>query len=151
MARMYSRKKGKAGSARPNRDESPKWVEYTKDELEELVVKLAKAGQPPSTLGATLRDQYGIPNVKLVSGKRISKILEEKDLKKELPEDLMNLIKKAVDLEKHLKANSKDKSSKRGLQLTESKIRRLIKYYKRTKRIPQDWTYSLKTAKLLVK
>lgn len=148
---MYSRKKGKAGSARPLRKEPPKWVEYKKEEVEELVVKLAKAGEPASSIGMILRDQHGIPSVKLLTGKKVSEILEEKGLGKELPEDLMNLIRKAVDLDRHLKENPKDKSSKRGFQLTEAKIRRLIKYYKRTKRIPEDWTYRIDTAKLLVK
>jgi small subunit ribosomal protein S15 len=148
---MHSRKKGNAGSKRPHRTSPPDWVEYKKKDVEELVVKLARAGQPISTIGMTMRDQNGVPNVKLSTGKRISKILEENKLKKEIPEDLINLIIRAVALDKHLKANPKDASSKRGLQLTESKIRRLIKYYKRTKRLPEDWKYNIKMAKLLVK
>lgn len=148
---MHSRKKGKAGSARPHRTSTPEWVEYKKDEVEELAVKLAKEGQPPTMIGVTMRDQHGIPGIKLITGKRVTQILEKHGLKKDLPEDLMNLIRRAVVIEKHLKANPKDRSSKRGLQLTESKIRRLIKYYKRTKRLPQDWKYSIETAKLLVK
>jgi small subunit ribosomal protein S15 len=148
---MHSRKKGNAGSKRPHRTSPPDWVEYKGKEVEDLVVKLAKAGQPTSTIGMTMRDQNGVPNVKLSTGKRVGKILEKNKLGKELPEDLINLIIRAVALDKHLKANPKDTSSKRGLQLTESKIRRLIKYYKRTKKLPEDWKYNIKMAKLLVK
>src|SRR3989304_6691740 len=151
MARMHSRKKGTAGSARPYRTSPPEWFEYKNEDIEELVVKLGKEGRKPSSIGITLRDQHGVPHVKLVTGKRVEEILEKAGLKKEIPEDIMSLIVKAVSLETHLNANKKDMSSKRGIQLTESKIRRLVKYYKRTNRIPKDWEYSLSSAKLLVK
>ncbi|MFV2041212.1 MAG: 30S ribosomal protein S15 [Candidatus Hydrothermarchaeales archaeon] len=151
MARMHSRKKGKSGSARPHRTESPEWVEFTGEEVEEMVVKLANEGKKPSDIGATMRDQNGVPSVKLTSKKRVTQILAENDLTTDYPEDLLNLITRAVTVDKHMKANPKDQSSKYGLQLIESKIRRLIKYYKAEKRIPADWKYNLKTAKLLVK
>lgn len=148
---MHSRKKGKAGTSRPYRTASPDWVEPKGDEVTEMVVKLAKEGQTPTAIGMTMRDQNGVPNVKLATGKRIKQVMEENEIKTDLPEDLRNLIIRAVALDKHLKANPKDQSSKRGLQLTESKIRRLIKYYKRTKKLAQDWKYNIKNAKLLVK
>ena len=44
----------------------------------------------------------------------------------------------------------KDMTAKRGLILTESKIRRLIKYYHNTGRLPLDWKYTREGAKLLV-
>jgi small subunit ribosomal protein S15 len=148
---MHSRKKGNAGSKRPYRTSPPEWVEYNSEEVKELVLKLANEGQTPSRIGTIMRDQNGVPNVKLSTGKKIAKILEENDIKPDLPEDLINLIIKAVTLDKHLKSNPKDRSSKRGLQLTESKIRRLVKYYQWSNRISGDWKYNIKTAKLLVK
>jgi small subunit ribosomal protein S15 len=148
---MHSRKKGKAGSSKPYRTAAPDWIDLKPGEIEELVVKLGKEEKGPSEIGTTLRDQHGIPDVKLSTGKRITKILEAKNVKKDIPEQLMNLINKAITLDKHLKANPKDVSSKRGLQLTEAKIRRLVKYFKRSKKLPADWKYNLKTAKLLVK
>ena len=68
-----------------------------------------------------------------------------------LEEDLYNLIKRAVNLHKHMDKNKKDSKSKHGLELLESKIRRLGKYYARTGKLPSDWKYSLDKAKLLVK
>lgn len=150
MARMHSRKKGKSASTRPHRTTPPKWVEYSSREIEELVAKLAKKGENPSRIGVILRDQYGIPNTKLTAQKGVRQILEEKGMKKDTPEDLMDLMKKAVELDKHRTANRQDMVSKRGMQLTESKIRRLAKYYKREGRLPEDWKYNLATAKLLV-
>ncbi|MHA1721623.1 MAG: 30S ribosomal protein S15 [Candidatus Baldrarchaeia archaeon] len=151
MARMHARKKGKSSSTRPPRRTSPEWVKYSPQEVEDLVVKLAREGNPPSIIGIILRDQYGIPLVKQIVGKSITKILEENNLSLPLPEDLLNLIRRAVNLRKHLEEHPKDLHSKRGLQLIESKIHRLAKYYKRVKKLPPDWKYDPKKAEILVR
>ena len=59
----------------------------------------------------------------------------------EIPEDLYFLIKKAVAIRKHLERNKKDKDSKFRLILVESKIHRLARYYKRTKKLPPTWKW----------
>lgn len=150
MARMYSRKKGKAGSRRPISRAKRSWIRYKPKEVELLVVKLAKEGKSPSHIGMFLRDTYGIPDVKYLVKKSVLQILREKKLVPEIPEDLTALIKKSIMVRKHIEKNRKDMTAKRGLELTESKIRRLVKYYKRTKKLPQDWTYSPESIKLLV-
>ncbi|MCK5107591.1 MAG: 30S ribosomal protein S15, partial [Nanoarchaeota archaeon] len=68
----------------------------------------------------------------------------------ELPEDLLSLVKKSVALSKHLEENNPDKTAKRGLRLTQSKIGRLVKYYKRTGRLPESWKYDESRFKLMV-
>jgi small subunit ribosomal protein S15 len=141
MARMHSRKRGNAGSKRPVRKKVPSWVRYNAKEVEILITKLAKEEKTPSQIGLILRDRYGVPHIKGVAGKRITKILEEKKLLSKLPEDLLALIKKSIKLRKHIEANHKDESSKRGLTLTESKIKRLVKYYKRSGRLAEDWKF----------
>ena len=141
MARMHSRKRGKAGSKRPVRSSVPSWVRYNAKEAEMLIIKLAKEGKSPSRIGLILKDTYGVPNVKELIGKKVTKILEEKNLLSKLPEDLLALIKKSVGLKKHMEANHHDKFSKRGMQLTESKIKRLVKYYKRTGKLAESWKY----------
>lgn len=151
MARIHARRRGKSGSKKPPRTAPPAWVEYTAEEVEGLVVKLRKEGYSAAMIGTILRDQYGIPSVRLVTGKKITKILEENGLAPEIPEDLMALIRKAVNLRKHLEQHPKDKHSMRGLQLTESKIRRLVKYYRRTGKLPAKWRYDPEQAKLLVR
>ncbi len=150
MARMHSRRKGKAGSKKPIRKTVPSWLRYKPKEVELLVVKLAKEGYAPSKIGLFLRDTYGIPDVKLVTKKKITQILKENNLLPELPEDLTALIKKSIALIKHLEKNHQDKTAKRGLQLTESKIKRLIKYYKKVKKLPADYKYESEKAGLLV-
>ncbi|MGV8161881.1 MAG: 30S ribosomal protein S15 [Candidatus Nanoarchaeia archaeon] len=141
MARMHSRAKGKSGSHKPAKKVTPGWLKYSSKEVELLVVKYAKEEMKASVIGLHLRDQYGIPSVKTVTGKSISQILKEKKLEPELPEDLMALIKKSVLLTKHMTENKKDYSSKRGLFLTNSKIRRFVKHYKATKKLRADWSY----------
>jgi small subunit ribosomal protein S15 len=62
---------------------------------------------------------------------------------------MRNLIQIALSLRKHLETNKKDLHNKRSLHLTESKIRRLAKYYLSRKRLPEGWKYSPKQAKLM--
>ncbi len=141
MARMHSRKKGQSGSKKPLKKEKPTWIRYKPMEIELLIVKLAKEGKTSSEIGIILRDIYGVPDVKLIIGKHISKILDEKKLLKELPEDLIALMKRAIFIKKHLERNHHDMTAKRGLQLTDSKIKRLIKYYKKSGKIHVEWKF----------
>ena len=148
MARMHSRKRGKSSSKKPLEKSKPSWLRYKPKEIEMLVLKLAKEGKQASMIGLVLRDSYGIPDIKLITGKTISKILTEKKLSPKIPEDLMALIKKSISIRKHREENKQDMTSLRGLQLTESKIKRLVKYYKQTKRLPVDWKYDVRSIKL---
>ena len=149
MARMHARRKGQSGSTRPMREKHPEWSALNTREVESRVIELAKAGKTTSEIGSVLRDQYAVPDVKLATGKKISKILEANNIKPEMPEDMRNLIGTALNLRKHLETNKKDLHNKRSLHLTESKIRRLAKYYQNEERIPKDWKYSPKQAKLM--
>ena len=149
MARMHSRDKGKSKSTRPSARDKPSWIRHTSKEVELLIVKLAKEDNKPSEIGLKLRDSYGIPSVKDTLGKGVSKVLKDNDLFGELPEDLLNLIKKSVMLKKHVEENKQDMTAKRGTQLTESKINRLIKYYKKAKVLPNDWKYDESRFKLI--
>lgn len=141
MARMHSRKKGKHGSKKPAKKTVPSWVRYKPKEVELLIAKLAKDGKNSSQIGVLLRDTYGIPSVRALEGKSISDILKEKKLVPEVPEDLSALFRKFASIKKHLDANKHDETAARGLLLTESKIHRLVKYYKRSGRIPETWKF----------
>lgn len=151
MARMHTRKRGKSGSKRPLREGKPDWVTISNEELDELLIKLKKEGLTKSKIGMILRDQYGLPKVKEVRGERISKVLSENGITDKLPEDLASLMKKAINLNKHVTANPKDLKNKRGLSLIEAKIKRLSKYYKRKEKLPANWAYSKTTAEFSIK
>jgi small subunit ribosomal protein S15 len=150
MARMHSRRRGKSGSKKPLK-KSAKWVEYKPHEIEDLVVKNAHAGMTSAAIGLMLRDEYGIPSVRMITGKTVAQIMKEKSVYPKYPEDMFSLIKKAVNLMSHMDKNKKDYTSYRGLELTESKIRRLGKYYIKNGMLPKGWKYDKNHAKLLIR
>ena len=151
MARMHARRKGKSCSKRPLITENPTWVTISATEIEDIIVKMAKDGNVSAKIGLVLKDQYGVPDVKLATGKTITQIMKEKGVAPALPEDLSNLMRRAIDLNVHLKENRGDISNKRGLMLIEARIRRLERYYKRNGVLPKHWQYSLNTAELMLK
>ncbi|WP_224447159.1 30S ribosomal protein S15 [Haloprofundus salilacus] len=134
MARMHTRRRGSSGSDRPVTDESPEWSDVDADDIEQRVVELAEQGHDPSVIGLKLRDEgvkgTPVPNVKLATGKKVTEILEENDASDDLPEDLKNLMQRAVRLRRHVQRNPQDHQNRRALQNTESKIRRLVNYYR---------------------
>lgn len=138
---MHSRKRGKHGSKKPAKKTASSWIRYKPKEVELLIAKLAKDGKISSQIGILLRDVYGIPSVLALCGKSISAILKEKKLLQEIPEDLTSMFKKYAEIRKHLETNRHDETAARGLHLAESKINRLVKYYKRTGRIPESWKF----------
>ena len=148
MGRLHSHRHGKSHSIRPSTLRAPSWISQSASEVEELVKKYAKEGLSPSQIGIKLRDQYSIPLVKPITKKSISQILEENKLSPDLPEDLDNIVRKAVGLQKHLKANKGDRRNVRSLELIEAKVHRLAVYYKRVGKIPKNWKYKSMVAQL---
>src|SRR5438093_3801762 len=151
MARIHAHRKGKSGSTRPYLKTNPEWVAMEKAEIEETIVRLHQEGLSTASIGVRLRDAYGVPNVHLATGRSVTEILSSKGTKFTLPEDLASLIKRAASLQTHLKDHRKDLSNRRGLELIESRIRRLSRYYKSRGVLPADWDFSLKLAELQVK
>ncbi|BBG96277.1 ribosomal protein S13A [Prunus dulcis] len=170
MGRMHSHGKGMSASALPYKRSSPSWLKVTAPDVskrkardlilkywviseikvEENICKFAKKGMTPSQIGVILRDSHGIAQVKSVTGSKILRVLKAHGLAPEIPEDLYHLIKKAVSIRKHLERNRKDKDSKFRLILVESRIHRLSRYYKKTKKLPPVWKYESTTASTLV-
>jgi len=125
--------------------------EVSVKDIEETIVSLANAGHPPSKIGLILRDEHGVKNFQETSGKTVKQVLKENDLLGDIPEDLLNLIRRSVVLHNHMEKNKKDFSAKRGYELTVSKIRKLSKYYVKKEVLPSNWHYSPEQAALLVK
>src|SRR3972149_2730961 len=146
MARMHARRKGRSGSRRPLGAKNPDWVPLEPDEVEETIMRLA-------------------------TGKSIVQVLRAQGVKMEVPEDLGDLMRRAVSLQSHLKLNPRDTSNRRGLQLLESRvrrlppdhpdrrglqllesrIRRLARYYQDRGVLPASWDYSVKIQELATK
>ncbi|MFB6162404.1 MAG: 30S ribosomal protein S15 [Halococcoides sp.] len=150
MARMHTRRRGSSGSDRPAAEDPPEWSDVEADAVEERVVELSEQGHDPSEIGVILRDEgvqgTPVPDVSLVCEKSITDILEENDATPEIPEDLRNLMAKAVRLNDHLQEHGTDHQNKRARQNVESKIRRLVDYY-RGDELDPEFTYTVETAR----
>lgn len=153
MARMHTRRRGSSASDKPVADEPPEWSADDAEAVEERVVELAEDGLTAAEIGVELRDNgvkgEPVPDVKLVTGKKITEILEENDAAPEYPDDLVALMEKALRLRDHADEHNADASNKRALQNVESKIRRLVNYY-RGDELPEDFSYSPETARRVV-
>jgi small subunit ribosomal protein S15 len=145
---MHTRRRGSSGSDRPTADDPPEWSDVNEDAIVDRVVDLAEEGHAPSEIGMKLRDEgvdgTPVPDVSLATGRSITEILEVEGAGPDLPEDLRNLMERAVGLHEHMDANPNDHQNKRALQNTESKIRRLVEYY-RGDELDEDFTYSADT------
>jgi small subunit ribosomal protein S15 len=141
MVGKLSTMRGRSHSTRPVSKRPPNWVVYQPDEVKALIINLAREGKTQSQIGNILRDVHGVPLVKPIVGYGVRKVLEEAGLAPEIPEDLYNLMVRATRLRRHMDRNPTDYSNKRGMQLTESMIYRVTKYYKRKGVLPRDWNY----------
>ena len=150
MSRMHSRGKGKSGSSKPNSPKPPEWSNSDKKDIEETILQLSNQGHSNAMIGSILRDKHGVPDVRLVTGERISQTLERLNVETGYPEDLMSLMRRALRLIDHLSQNGKDIHNRRQLELCESKIRRLSRYYKQNKMLESDWTYKRDQLRLMV-
>merc|ERR1712149_32783 len=145
MGRMHSKGKGIARRSLPYKRTPPSWVKQSAADTVKEICSMAKKGYSPSSIGVVLRDSHGIPQVKMIAGNKIVRILRAQGLAPTLPEDLHCLIKKAVAVRKHLEKNRKDKDSKFRLILIESRIHRLARYYKTKRTLPPTWRYQSST------
>jgi small subunit ribosomal protein S15 len=143
---MPKQEKGKSHSIRPVSRRPPSWCKYQPEEVEAFIIKLAKEGHSMSGIGTILRDQYAIPLVKPITGKSISETLKAQNLAAAMPEDLNNLMIKAQSMSVHMEKNKKDLHNKRNMQITEARIHKLSRYYKREGVLPKNWKYEAKVA-----
>jgi small subunit ribosomal protein S15 len=145
---MPKQEKGKSHETRPVSKRAPSWCKYQSEEVEALIVKLAKEGNSASRIGTILRDQYSVPLSKPITGKRVLKIMKENKLAPAFPEDLASLLKKAESLALHLEKNRTDLYNRRALQLIEAKIHKLSRFYKKEGIVSASWKYEPKIASI---
>ena len=148
MGRMHGT--GISASALPYLRRVPKHNTLSPSSVIELIVKYAKKGFTESQIGVILRDQYGIPQVRFLTGKKIHRILKKKGCAPKLPEDLYHLVKKAVAMRKHLEKNKNDIDCKFRLTLKESRIHRITRYYRKTGKVAPNFKYVSNKASALV-
>jgi len=152
MARLHSKRKGKSRSKFAGRKNSKRdFVQFTVEEVKDIVRKLFKQGNSTAEIGIILRDQYGIPSFKGLTGMSLKEFLKEEKLYPKVPEDLLNLLKKAVRLWNHLKKHKKDIHNRVKYQHLLSKIERLSNYYKEKGELDKNWVYSPEEAARLAR
>ncbi len=152
MARLYSKKHGKAKSRKPALDavsipaDAP-----SKEQIEALIIQYAKQGIDPALIGEKLKKEHNVPYVKHMLGERLTAFLDRSGYKGVVPSDLLILMKKAVKMHEHMERNKQDQHNKTTLHRIESKIWRLTRYYRAEGKLPKDWKYDPKEAALLIK
>jgi small subunit ribosomal protein S15 len=146
---MPKQESGRSHETRPVSRRPPSWCKYQPEEVEAMVIRLAKEGNSTSRIGTILRDRHSIPLVKPITGKTITKILKEAQLAPTMPEDLASMLKKAENLRAHYEKNRTDLHNKRALQIIEAKIHKLSRYYKRIEILPKNWKYEAKIASVV--
>lgn len=90
----------------------PSWVKMKKDELEKIVVDLARDGKTPAQIGLILRDKYGVPKARLF-GKKITHILGEREV--EYKSEKEDIERRVENLKRHISENKKDYPASRAL------------------------------------
>lgn len=68
-------RKGIARRSLPYKRSAPSWVKQSASDCVKEICAMAKKGFTPSQIGVVLRDSHGIPQVKMVAGNKIVRIL----------------------------------------------------------------------------
>jgi small subunit ribosomal protein S15 len=151
MAKLHSKKHGRSRRKRAKAKELPAWSNQDVDGIKEIARRLSKQGMKPSDIGLVLRDEHAVPSFKLLTGKKLMQFLKEEKIYTKLPDDFLQLIRKATRLWEHLKTNHKDNHNRVKYDHTVSKIHRLTKYYKGKSSLEKDWKYTPEKAALLIR
>ncbi|POY74999.1 hypothetical protein BMF94_1975 [Rhodotorula taiwanensis] len=142
MGRMHNPHKGIASSALPYKRSAPRWLKTSPEEVKEHIFKASLSSRLPVTIKtAGLAPQ--IPEDLYHASQTLTE-------RKKRAEGLTLLIKKAVQVRKHLERNRHDKDSKFRLILIESRIHRLARYYRTKGQLPPTFKYESATASTMI-
>ena len=75
---MYGQGKGISKSSMPYKKVPPRWLNIKVSEVTERIEQLAKKGYKPSQIGVILRDNYAVPQSRLLTGAKILRVLKKK-------------------------------------------------------------------------
>lgn len=139
MARMHCSSKGKSSTMKPFTTTIPTYMLESVPEIKKIIIHLANRGNPAAQIGAVLRDQYGIGNVKDVIGTNLLDFMRKNNCAPAVPEDLTALVDKANGIRLHLSQFKKDNDAKYRLGLINSRLHRLVRYYKEKSILPGSW------------
>ncbi len=90
----------------------PSWIKMKPDEMEKIILELAKQGEGPAKIGLILRDKHGVPSSRLI-GKKVTKVLKDKGVKYKTEKDILDV--KVSTLRGHIAKNKHDYSAAKSL------------------------------------
>lgn len=153
MARMHTGHHGKSKSRKPDVEigTRPEGLTLSNDEIIKLIKEYAKQGKNQTQIGQILKEKHNVPYIRQIFKKRLNVILKENGFKQELPQDLLDLLKRAITLRRHIEKNHNDVHNKTALARVEAKVWRLSNYYKNEKILPSDWKYDPVKVALIIK
>ncbi|MDT7890999.1 MAG: 30S ribosomal protein S15 [Candidatus Nanopusillus sp.] len=123
-------------------------TQISKEQINDIIKELWNKGYTPSQIGRGLKEKYNIRVKDVLNKKLVRYAIKELNLKQEIPEDLLYLFKKINRMLKHLELHKKDIVTKKKLEELENRVKSLIKYYKKNKKLPQTFEYSRDIAKM---
>ncbi|MEN9625987.1 MAG: hypothetical protein RL557_315 [archaeon] len=106
--------------------EKPVWLKYSEDEVRSIILKLADKGLTAEKIGLVLKDQYGIPKVKLYNFK-IKDVLKDRFQEP----TILNLQKKVEKITAHNQRYRNDKKAGRAMIITKAKLKKRSEYQER--------------------
>lgn len=139
MARMHCAGKGQSISMKPLSSTVPTFMLKPIYDIKKDILVHANKGMAPSAIGNLLRDQYGVGNAEDILGQSLLAFCRENNCAPIIPEDLNSLIEKSNSIRSHLVAHKKDSDAKYRLILINSRLHRLIRYYKEKSLLPGNW------------
>lgn len=139
MARMHSGGRGQSCSMKPLSTSVPTYMAKPIAEIKTDMIHLANKGIPASSIGNILRDQYGVGNARDILGCSILQFLTENKCAPVIPEDLAALVEKSKTIRHHLESNTRDNDAKYRLNLVNSRLHRVVRYYKEKNVLPGNW------------
>ncbi len=148
---MHTGRHGKSKSRKPDPESVNVPQDFDKPQVEAQIVEYARKGTTPAMIGQMLKEKHGVPYVKQYFGRRLVAILSDNKVGGEMPQDMMDLLRRATVMRRHLEKNHNDVHNRVRLGRVEAKIWRLSKYYKRTGALPADWKYEPEKVALMIK
>lgn len=147
---MHTKKHGKSKSRKPIESAAVP-AKMSEEEIRKTIGEYMKKGMGPALVGQHLKDKHGVLYVKNTLKKRLTAVMGEQGYRPVFPQDMLDLMRRAVNLRRHIERNKQDMHNKTRLVRVESKIWRLARYYKREGVLPQAWKYDPAQAALVVK
>jgi len=122
--------------------------QISKEQINDIIKELWNKGYTTSQIGRELKEKYNIKVKEILNKKLVKYAIKDLNLKQEMPEELLYLFKKVNKMLKHLELHKKDVVTKKKLEELENRIKSLIKYYKKNKKLQQTFEYSRDIAKM---